>query len=58
MALLGVLQLHLGQAVGREERVAHLLPQGTGFRDGGVRRRVGRPGVVYLGSHYSSGGGA
>lgn len=58
VALLGVLQLRLGQAVGHEERVAGLRPQGAGLGYGRVRGRVGGPGVVHFRPHYCPGGGA
>lgn len=51
VALLGVLQLGLGQAVGREQGVAGILSQGTGLWDGRVRGRMKGPGVVHFGPH-------
>lgn len=51
VALLGVLQLGLDQAVGREQGVAGLLAQGTGLWDGRVRGRMKGPGVVHFGPH-------
>lgn len=54
VALLVVLQISLGQAVGHEERVADVLPQHAGFRDGRIRWRMSRPGVVHFRSHYCS----
>lgn len=57
VALLGVLQLSLDQAVGREQGVAGLLAQGTGLWDGRVRGRMKGPGVMHLGPHDGTSGG-
>lgn len=58
VALLVVFQISLGQAVGHEEGVADILPQHAGFRDGRIRWRMSRPGVVHFRSHYCSSWGA
>lgn len=53
-----VLQISLGQAVGHEERVPDVLPHHTGFRDGRIRWRMSRPGVVPFRPHYCSSWGS
>lgn len=58
VALFVVFQISLGQAVGHVERVADVLPQHASLRDGRIRRRVSRPGVVHFRPHYCSSWGA
>lgn len=58
VALFVVFQISLGQAVGHVERVADVLPQHASLRDGRIRRRMSRPGVVHFRPHYSSSWGA
>lgn len=58
VALLVVFQISLGQAVGHEERVANVLAQHAGFRDGRIRWRMSGPGVVHFRPHYCSSWGA
>ena len=58
VALLAVLQLSLGQAVGCKHGVPGLLAQGAGLWDGRVWGWVSGSGVVDLGPHDGSSGGA
>lgn len=58
VALFVVFQVGLGQAVGHVQRVADVLPQHASFRDGRIRRRMSRSGVVHFRPHYCSSWGA
>lgn len=58
VALLVVFQISLGQVVRHVEGVADVLPQHASFRDGRIRWRMSRSGVVHFRPHYCSSWGA